>query len=348
MADQWPAKKGQGCLDLARKAIVEMEEGKTKMVSKSLTTLQTAGKELAEHTARLAKRLEKVQEYFQKQEVDILQQIGVYGHQQNEKQSEMNMVQQNLTCQHTILQQNRDRLSQAQKELCDAESSLSRKQTEAEHTAVGSTLLGLAVGILTGGIGAGIVCAVGSATVATAITELSGNVDRAKSAVMHRKTDCSKAESEIRKIEQQVSNVRSQLNELSSQKAALENQQFEYHQKAAGLKEVIVILHEARSFWLEFKLLSDHSVDRTTLLKRIIEKADSQANFESLSKCGTKKVAGTVLDAWREIASIEEGSNQFLFAIQYQCTKCSQHCNDLPYVEENKVICHACNQSICN
>ena len=66
MAGQLLAKKEKDCVKIAKDAVIEMKEGKTKDASANLQTLQTAGKELAEHAEKLTKRLKKVQNYNKK------------------------------------------------------------------------------------------------------------------------------------------------------------------------------------------------------------------------------------------------------------------------------------------
>ena len=62
------AKKGKDCVAVARKTVKEINQGKAKDAYVKLHDLKTHGTELAEQAEDLAKRLEKVQEYNQKQE----------------------------------------------------------------------------------------------------------------------------------------------------------------------------------------------------------------------------------------------------------------------------------------
>lgn len=337
------ATKGKDCVAVARKTVKEINQGKAKDASVKLDGLKKQGTKLAEEAEGLAKRLEKVQEYNQKQEEETQRKIGEYGRREQDLQSQMNDIQANLSSQRSILEAKRSDLSQAQNSLSNAERKRREKEKEADATRTGAAVLGGVVGVLTGGIGGLIVGAAAGAGVGQILNELREHEARAQREVDRCRSECSNAESSIRASEQQISSIQSQISSLSSQMTHMKQLRLKYHEEAGKYREAIVFLQDAVHFWLLFKQLSDHGVDRASLLQKIVDKAESKTDLSLLQRGATERVATTFLDTWEELESMaEDGGSQRMFQIEFKCTKCNENYTDLPYVKQNEAICKHC------
>ena len=336
-------KKGKDCVAMARKTIKEINQGKAKDASVKLDGLKTQGTELAEQTKDLAKRLKEWQEYNRKQEEETQRRIGEYGHREQDLQSKMHGIEANLARQRTILEDKRSHLVQARNALSNAERKRREKEREARHTRTGAVVVGGLLGALTGGIGAAIVGAGFGAGMGQVINDLKQDEEKARKEVGRRRNDCSSAESAITTSQQQISSIQLQISHLSSQLSHMKQQRLKYHEEAGKYREAIVFLQDAVHFWLLFKQLSDHGVDRARLLQKIVDKAESKTDLSLLQRDGSKRVATTFLDTWEELESMsEDEGSQHKFQIEFKCTKCNKHYTNLPYVKQNEVICKHC------
>ena len=175
------------------------------------------------------------------------------------------------------------------------------------------------------------------------INELREEEKRAERRVDQCQSECSSAESSITATQQQISSIQSQISSLSSQLTQMEQQRLKYHKEVGKYKEAIVFLQDAVHFWLLFKQLSDHGVNRTSLLQKIVDKAESKTDLSLLQRDASKRVATTFLDIWEELETKtkDEGS-QHMFQMEFRCSKCNGNYTDLPYVRQTEVICKHC------
>jgi len=175
------------------------------------------------------------------------------------------------------------------------------------------------------------------------LNELREHEARAQREVDRCRSECSSAESSIRASEQQISSIQSQISSLSSQLTHMKQQRLKYHEEAGKYREAIVFLQDAVHFWLLFKQLSDHGVDRASLLQKIVVKAESKTDLSLLQRDAIKTEAATFLETWEELESMtEDEGSQHMIQMEFKCTKCNGNYTDLPYVKQNEIICKHC------
>lgn len=335
--------KGKDCVAVARKTVKEINQGNVKDASIKLDGLKMHGTELAEQAKDLAKRLEKVQEYNQNMEEETQRKIGEYGRREQDLQKQMDGIQANLDSQRRILEDKHSRLVQARNTLSNAERKRREKEKEADRTRTGAAVLGGVIGVFTGGVGGLIAGAAMGAGVGQMINELKRDEERAQREVDRCRSECSSAESAITASQQQISSIQSQISSLSSQLTSMKQQRLKYHEEAGKYREAIVFLQDTVHFWLLFKQLSDHGVNRASLLQKIVDKAESKTDLSLLQRDASKRVATTFLDTWEELETKtkDEGS-QHMFQIEFKCSKCNGNYTDLPYVRQTEVVCKHC------
>ena len=312
-------------MTVARKAVKEIIQGRAKDASVQLQGLQTQGTELAEQAEDQAKRLEKVQEYIQNKEEETQRKIREYGRKEQHLMSQRNSHQANLDSQRRILKDKRSCLVQARNTLSNAE----KKRREKE--------------ILASIKASGFIGKLHHEAKIREINELKQDEERARREVDRCRSECSSAESAITESQQQISSIQSQLNSLSSQLTQMKQQRLKYNEEAVTYREAIVFLQDTVHFWLLFKHLSDHGVNRASLLQKIVDKAESKTDLSLLQRDASKRVATTFLDAWEELKTmIEDEGDQHSFQMEFKCSKCNGNYTELPYVKQTEVICKRC------
>ena len=255
----------------------------------------------------------------------------------------MNRSQANLDSQRVILENKRSDLRGAQNALSNAERNRREKEKEADATRTGAAVLGGLIGVFTGGVGGLIAGTAMGAGVGQMINELKEAEKRAEREVDRCRSECSSAESSMAATQQQISNIQSQISSLSSQLTQMKQQRLKYHEEAGKYREAIVFLQDTVHFWLLFKQLSEHGVNRASLLQKIVDKAESKTDLTLLQRDASKRVAATFLDTWEELETkAEDEGSQHMFQIEFKCSKCNGNYTDLPYVRQTEVVCKHC------
>ena len=67
------------------------------------------------------------------------------------------------------------------------------------------------------------------------------------------------------------------------------------------MKEVIVFLQRAASFWSEFSMLSGDGVVATNVLKKIVDKAEQANDLRVLQARGGQSAHMTFIEAWETV-----------------------------------------------
>ena len=166
----------------------------------------------------------------------------------------------------------------------------------------------------------------------------------ARSARNRRRDDIDSAKSAIKRSENEISSLQSNINSLSSQIQTLEQQRAELHTLRDKVRMAIPIIKTSIEFWQMFKELSKEGADRTTLLEKIVAKANERGDYH-LECRGGLRTASTFFEAWKKIESVaSEGVSNHMFSIDYTCVKCSTRCNALPHLNgtDSSFVCSSC------
>ena len=73
------------------------------------------------------------------------------------------------------------------------------------------------------------------------------------------------------------------------------------NEEAKKMKEGALFYRHATNFWKDFQQLSEHGVDRTALVKRIVAKTKKKEDFSFLAMDQNKHIAVTFFEAWEEM-----------------------------------------------
>ena len=84
---------------------------------------------------------------------------------------------------------------------------------------------------------------------------------------------------------------------------------------------MIVFVKKAVEFWLLFKQISEHSVDCTALLQKIVTQAAERVDYPALQSESNQHIADTFIDAWEEMETrTEYGGPNHVMEIEYRCS----------------------------
>ena len=232
-----------------------------------------------------------------------------------------------LKSQQAILRQSQQQLSEANERLEEAERDRRQKE-EDEKTrlssgagggAAGGAVVGAFItGIFTLGLGTAIGAAVGAgvgAGVGAIINAALEEEEKARREVERCRRECKSKESVLKPLEEEISSMKDEISGLSSQIQEKKELRLHYNEEAKRMKEIAVFFRRAAVFWKEFKQISDHGVNRTVLMQRIITTAQKKEDFSFLFKKSSKLVAMTFFEAWEMMETkIVDG---YEFAIQF-------------------------------
>ena len=109
------------------------------------------------------------------------------------------------------------------------------------------------------------------------------------------------------------------------------------------MKAGIILLKKSVEFWLLFKQLSEHGIDRTSLLQKIVSRATEKGSYAALQLKGSQRVVGTFLEAWESMETVAaEGGSAHMFEIEYKCGRCNGNYTALPHIDGSTFVCMGC------
>ena len=343
-------RKGKDCVALVNTALAQIRAGNLGDASLQLDTMKEDVSELAAQAEALATRLEKVEEHYRQQGEDLQRKIGEYGCKEEDLRRQKSSVESSLTGQQSVLQSNQTQLTDARNALSNAQRK--RREKEEEKVIILSTSIagGVALGILTFGIGAAVGAVTTTAAVATLTTLIIVLKEEEKEAarkVERCESDCSSANASISASQQEISSFQSSISRLSAEIEQMKRQRLKYNKDAGELKEVIAFLRESVQFWRMFKQVTDHGVNRTEVLQRIVDKTREKADLQILQKGASQRIAATFLEAWESMeATAVEGGTKYMPLIDFKCSHCSGTHTALPYVKDESFICVDCHSRL--
>ena len=335
-------KKGKNCVAVVKSALHDISNGHPNHASRKLHRLRHDSLLLEAEAEKLTKRLETVENYFIAKDESILEEIGKLGRREEDVKGKKTIEESRLAQHRSVLQDEQSRLSSAQDQLREAE----RKLDKAERDAITGLIAGSVVGLFTFGIAG---AAVG-ATLAAIVNACKDEVAKAKSNIERRESDRERAKSAVRVSENQISGIVSEIDNLEVKIRSLKEERLRFHEKAGEIKQNIILIKKSVEFWQLFKQASEHGASHTSLLEKIVNKANEKGDYRALHSGGSIRVATTFLEAWEDIASMaEEGSSSHNLAIEFTCASCRRNCTALPHVDSaSRPVCVDCSNAIQN
>lgn len=214
-----------------------------------------------------------------------------------------------LDSQQRALEENKSELSRAESRLSEAQSELRKAREHAETAKIASISGGIALGILTLGLGS-IVGAVATTAAVTAaiiiVDKLKDKVKEVEMNVERKRQDISRKQTEISDTNKALSHVESEIKDHMQRLSHNETKMQETHDEISVVLKAIVFHKQAVEFWQLFILDSEHASMCTEKLKHIVDKAAKKENMKILRSSGTITFVTTFIEAWEEI-SVKQG-----------------------------------------
>ena len=338
------AKKGKNCLAVVQNVLQDIHKGKAKIAAKKLHELKQDSIYLTEEAKKLATRLERVEAHYISEGESILRKIGKLGCQEDALKKEQTSEEAKLASHRSVLRDNEERLSFAERDLRDAERKLEKAKEEEEERVKTGAIVGAVAGALFFGVGALFGAGLG-AGVGAIVNACVDEVTETKDRVGRRKTDQRQAISAVRESESRITTIQSEIRYLETRIEELNKNRLEYHKKAAEIKEGIVFLKSSVEFWQLFKQASEHGTNRTSVLQKIVEMANKKEGFQAKALCSTagQRVEKTFLDAWEDMETMAMDGSSHILQIEFSCTYCQESCSALPHVTKGGYLsCDEC------
>ena len=329
-------KKGKNCVAVVKSALRDISNGYPQNASTKLHGLRDDSVLLAAEAEKLVKRLETVERYFIAKGESLLGEIGKLGRTEEDLKREKDSEEARLGGHRNVLRDEQSRLSSAQDDLREAESNLEKAEQDAKIRITAGTID--LVGVFTV-VGAG---------VAAIVNARKDEVAKAKRNVDRRDSDRDRAKSAVRASENQISSIVSEINNLEMKIKKLEEERFRFHEKVGEIKQDIIFIKKSVEFWQLFKRVSEHGAGRTSLLEKIVNKANEKGDYRALYSGGSRRVAVTFLEAWEHMESMaEEGSSSHNLQVEFSCAYCRRNCTALPHVDSaSRLVCVHCSYAI--
>lgn len=338
--------KGKDCIMVAKSALDDIGSGRKQMAVKKLSTLQRDSSDIAHEAEKLAERLEAVEKYYQHKDAEILREIGELVRNESEKKREKSEEESELAARQSVLRDNQQRLSFAKNRLRVAKQKLQEAEEREEKIRLGCATVGevLTLGPVGRIIGIGQIGDLASGAIAQLIISCRGEEKDARDALNRRLDDLNSVNSAVEESERRVSYVVSQITSMAKQIESLKQQRHYCQEKVGIVRNLIAVAKQSIQFWLLFKQLSEHGIDRTALLQKIVSMATGKKNSNTiLQSRSSQRIARSFVEAWEEMESTAlYGGPNHILKIEYRCSRCSIQYTALPYVDGSSFICMEC------
>ena len=328
-------KKGKDCVAVAKNALDDIGSGRKEMALEKFSALQRDGSYLADAAEQLAERLEAVEKYYQRKDAEVLREIGDLGKTESELKRQKGEEASRLAANQKVLKDNQNRLSSEEDRLQDAEQKLRDAKKGGEKN--------VRVGAIVGAVAFGLVGAAAGAGIGAIINAFSNEEKDAQDAVNRCRNDLDSARSAVNASRRRISDVESQIRSLAERIEHMKQLRLLSQQKLDKIRPFIVLVKKSVHFWLLFKQISEHGVDRTALLQKIVTRAAEKGDdYRALQSRSSQHIADTFIEVWEEM---ECGGPNDILLIEYRCSRCGVQCTALPYVDGSEFICMDCHSA---
>ena len=335
-------KKGKNCVAVAKSALHDIRSRREQIALEKLSALQNDASFLASDSEDFAKRLEAVDIFNQNETAEILRKIGDLSGRENQLKNQKRGEESQLTAQQTMLDDNQSRLSSAEGNLRNAERKRRKAEEEEKNIQIGSTVGGALLGLFTGGAGFLIGAAAG-AGIGAMVNACRDEEKHAQDVVDRRRSDVESARSAVNESQRRISNIESQIRSLTHQIENMQRQRAQLHEKVGKIKKVTVIAKKSVEFWRLFRHITEHSENRTALLKKIVTMAAEEGDYEVLQLQPSQGIANTFIEAWEKMeTTLKHGELNRILEIKYKCSQCTLKYTALPYVYRSTLVCMEC------
>lgn len=299
--------KGQFCIETARTAYdLIYTKSDAKEAEKQLSLLQDSGKYLQQIAEERSQNMAETERRLKKENSELESQKQCYDSTISRLTNDKYSAQCRLNSQRRALEENKNELHKAESQWIDAHDELDQAREKEHIVQTVSVVGGIALGLVTFGIGGFVAGAAVGAGVGALINELEGKEGRAQRAVQRKKTDIERVQAEISVTETALSNLRSEINAHARRLADNQTRLQKVHDEVTRVLKAIAFQKRAVEFWQLFTQACGNATERTQRLKTIVARAAEKENVRVLRSDGVITIAETFVDAWEEI-SVKQG-----------------------------------------
>ena len=214
-------------------------------------------------------------------------------------------VETKLKTEERLLSEAENELRKAEERLDAAKSELRRAKEKEKVVGVASVAGGIALGLVTFGIGGLVAGSAVGAGVATLINNLEGKARNARHELSRRGDDLKNAKREVGETRDKLSNIQQELSYYKGKISDYERKVGAVHDEITVIRKTIAFQKESLHIWDLFTQATESATERTERLKKLVSKAAEKKNFQILRRDGSITIAESFVDAW--VATIDNG-----------------------------------------
>ena len=328
--------KTEGALALVNHAVRALQSGDISRGYKLFGDVKKSGISIIKETEYLLERVSAVERYYRDQENAKARKIGeLYDLEQSTKQRKEEKNRAILSKEADILQA-KSNLSSAE----DDRRRARRRKEEAESSKNANIAGAVGFGLLTvATLGlASPITAPGIAVCTINAVEASKDEDRAERDINHYSSKISQCEREIPQYRRDISQLDSEIADLTQKISTLKLERDRIHTQRGEVQNSVKYLRDALKLWKEFSQLTEHGMERATLLQRL----SAIQKIHNKHTCGLSQQLQSCASAWESIEKKLERGNDHLFKVDFTCHICCGTFHDLPHLSYGNFCCIGC------
>ena len=233
--------------------------------------------------------LEKKTEELKGRETSLEWQINSKEREQDNLRSRIRSLEVDISRHEAVLSEYRDDLRRAESNKREAES----KKDAAIVGTVAGGVGAVALGILFPPSLFVTVPAVATAGTIS-ISEANDHIRRCKSSISSVESSISSVRSDIQRVHGQISSLSSDISSLKTQKNSL-------YAERGKLRNTIVFLQQAVTYFGELQVASEGGKQKTNLLLKLVNMANEKKSYKILTSKGGATVAHSFAEAWQKV-----------------------------------------------
>ena len=279
---------GSKCLDLIANAS-QCIKSNPKAAQKHLAIIKQTVPPLLDLLHKREKELETKRDELQREESSLERQINSKEASKKRHRWQINELEAQKARKESLLEEAQEELRQAESKKHEAE----RKKDNVIAGTVGGGVGAIVLGVFFPPSLALTVPAVAAAGTIS-ITEAVERVDSCRGWISSIKGDINEQCSQIQEANGKISNIQREISGLSSKQRSLYAQRGE-------LRNEIVFLQKAVTYFADLQVAVEEGRDKTDLLHRIVAKVNERQQYRIIDSKGCTFVLGSFKEAWGRV-----------------------------------------------
>ena len=158
-----------------------------------------------------------------------------------------------------------------------------------------------------------------AATIPAVVTAASVTITQADKAIDASKEKISDAERSVKRENGQIRSANDKIADYEREISALSRKQKGLHEERGVLRKTIVFLQQAVTYFGQLRVAVEGGQQRTDLLYKILDKANSRRQYKILDSRGTTTVVNSFAEAWKQVEkSIMSGEQRGYLRIDFE------------------------------